>query len=191
VSESILTNREKSAAAKSAGRSRETLDERRAAPELTDLQRELVSLCEQTVIQLGLSRSLGQIFGVIYCLPMPLAFADVVRYLDISKGSISQGLNLLCELEAIRLVQPAAGGRVLYAPAAELKKLALRLYQIRLRAPIEQGEQRLIALRARLAASEEPDCDFLHQRLSVLQTWHRKALRVLPIVERTLEGSRT
>ena len=158
--------------------------------ELSPTQREIVRMCEHAVQQMGLSRSMGQIFGVIYSSPEPLAFGEVTAMLDLSKGSISQGLRQLCELEAIRRVCLPGDRRDLYVPGMELKRVLMRLFQARLRMPLEQGEMRLRAIKAQLADSDERESDFLFQRLTVLQTWHRKALRALPAIERSLAETR-
>lgn len=158
--------------------------------EFTPAQRELVRICELMVQQLGLPMSLGSIFGVIYSSPTPLAFKDVVEMSGISRGSVSHGLRLLCEIEAIKEVR-VSGERVCrYAPEPELRRVLMRMLQTRLRAPLEQGAERLRAFKASLCGTEDPNRDFYFQRLTVLQAWHCKALRALPLVERTFEENR-
>lgn len=166
------------------GRS-ERLDRRR----LSTTQREIVRVCADAVQQLGLSRSTGQIFGVIYSSPRPLAFADVVASLELSKGSVSMGLRFLRELGAIRLVAVPGDRRELFVAETELRRLLAGVVQTRLRAPLESGAQRLKAIQRRFAASDEPDRDFIEQRLASLRSWHGKALFFLPLVQKFI-GSR-
>lgn len=163
-------------------------------PPLTATQAELVEICADAVQQLGLPRSLGQIYGVIYCSPQPLAFADVVTLLGLSNGSVSQGMRVLRELGAIRPVAGETDPRELFVAETELRKLLAGVLESRLRAPLEAGQGRLRALEQRLAGAArangahaaEPDPEFLRQRLSSLQTWHRKALRFLPMIQSLL-----
>jgi DNA-binding transcriptional regulator GbsR (MarR family) len=157
---------------------------------LSATQRQIVQVCELSVQQLGLSRSVGQIFGVIYCSPRPLAFGDVAGILDISKGSVSQGLRFLRELGAIKLVEVSGDRRELYAAEIELRSLIAEVLQTRLREPLESGSARLRALTKQLKASDEPDREFLNQRLASLQAWHRKALLILPLIQRILGPDR-
>jgi hypothetical protein len=51
----------------------------------------------------GVPKSVGQIYGLLYASPEPLSFSDIVERLDISKGSASQGLQLLRSLGAINV----------------------------------------------------------------------------------------
>jgi hypothetical protein len=68
-----------------------------------DFQSECIELFAEVVYALGLPRSIGQIYGLLYASPLPLSFSDIVERLDISKGSASQGLQLLRTLGAINV----------------------------------------------------------------------------------------
>ena len=156
------------------------------AGRLSETQQEIVELCAAAVQQLGLSRSIGQIFGVIYCSPRPLAFADVVGILGISNGSASQGLRILRELGAIHLVEVVDDRREHFVAEVELRRLLAGMLATRVRKPLEAGTARLKTLQRRLDESSEPDAEFLRQRLDSLQTWHRKALLFLPLIQGVL-----
>jgi hypothetical protein len=53
----------------------------------------------------GVPKSVGQIYGLLYASPEPLSFSDIVVRLEISKGSASQGLQLLRTLGAINVAR--------------------------------------------------------------------------------------
>jgi hypothetical protein len=62
----------------------------------------------------GVPKSVGQIYGLLYASPEPLSFSDIVERLEISKGSASQGLQLLRSLGAINVAdakQEAQSGK--------------------------------------------------------------------------------
>ncbi len=157
---------------------------------LSPVQREIVELCADTVQQLGLARSVGQIYGVIYASPRPLAFADVVAALGISNGSASQGLRFLRELGALRLVEDPEGRRELFVAEVELRRLLGGVLKQRFRDPLEASAERLKELEARLDESGEPDREFLAQRIGSLRIWHRKALHFLPLLQTFLGKGR-
>ena len=56
---------------------------------------------------------------------------------------------------------------------------------------LEAAAQRTTELEARLAESAEPDREFLAQRIASLRTWHRKALRFLPLLQTFLGKGRS
>jgi hypothetical protein len=62
-----------------------------------------VGLFADIVSALGIPKSIGQIYGLLYASATPLSFSDIVDRLDISKGSVSQGLQLLRSLGAINV----------------------------------------------------------------------------------------
>src|SRR5688572_16073888 len=69
-------------------------------------ERECSQLFGEIVEVLGVPHSVGQIYGVLFASPKPLSFSDIIKQLEISKGSASQGLQLLRTLGAIRLLSP-------------------------------------------------------------------------------------
>ncbi|TAG26183.1 MAG: hypothetical protein EAZ36_07665, partial [Verrucomicrobia bacterium] len=85
-------------------------DSRVAGPEATDaavltpFEAEIVAVFADLVTLLGLPKSMGEIYGLIFASPEPLAFAVIEQKLRLSKGSVSQGLRSLRELGAIQAV---------------------------------------------------------------------------------------
>ena len=63
------------------------------------------------VVLLGLPKSMGEIYGFIFASAEPPTFADIEQKLDLSKGSVSQGLRALRELGAIKEAGATDGGR--------------------------------------------------------------------------------
>ena len=64
----------------------------------------IVSFFQDGVKMLGLPKSVGEIFGVLFASSKPLTMLDLVNRLGISKGSASQGLKMLRTLGAVREV---------------------------------------------------------------------------------------
>ena len=65
-----------------------------------------MELFADIVSALGIPKSIGQIYGLLYASATPLSFSDIVERLGISKGSVSQGLQLLRSLGAINVADP-------------------------------------------------------------------------------------
>lgn len=64
---------------------------------------ECATFFSEVVQVFGVPKSIGQIYGLLYASPEPLSFSDIVVRLKISKGSASQGLQLLRSLGAINV----------------------------------------------------------------------------------------
>jgi DNA-binding transcriptional regulator GbsR (MarR family) len=150
-------------------------------------QSEMVEVCAVAFQQLGLSCSIGKIYGSIYVSERPLAFSEIVAVLGLSKGSVSQGLHFLRDLGAIKPVEVTDDRREHFVAETELRRLLAGILQKRVRDPLRMGRERLRLLRRRLTSSGAIDRDFLEQRLDSLELWHRKALFALPLIQRFLD----
>ena len=73
-------------------------------PEIPAIDDRLLSYFQDGVRVLGLPKSVGEIYSVLYISPSPLTMLDLVTRLGISKGSASQGLKMLRTLGAVREV---------------------------------------------------------------------------------------
>jgi DNA-binding transcriptional regulator GbsR (MarR family) len=155
--------------------------------QLDALQRQVVDFFVDGVKVLGLPRSLGEIYGLLFITPEPLSLDDLVARLGISKGSVSQGLRSLKDLGAIRETLAVNGRRTHYEPAIELKRLVGGFIREQVRPHLESGKTKLAKLQQ--TAKSEPDPthrDFLLDRISRLGHWMHAGRRILPIVQRFL-----
>lgn len=158
---------------------------------LSETQLAIIDLFSGAAVQLGLPKSLGQIYGLLYAFPAPLAFREIAELLEISAGSASQGIRLLRELGAIKPVEVPGDRREHFEPELSLRRLLGGVLNTRVQGPLDSGEVKLKALASRLdrADAGEPDAKFLKARIESMRTWHRKAALVLPLL-RTFLGTR-
>ncbi|SDS46101.1 hypothetical protein [Opitutus sp. GAS368] len=84
-------------------------------------ERAMVDFFVDAAELLGVPKSVAAIYGIVFASPAPLSFADIGSRLDISKGSVSQGLRVLREVGALRAmsVEPGAGSLELGAGSVE------------------------------------------------------------------------
>lgn len=148
--------------------------------------RECAEFFAEIVQLMGVPKSVGQIYGLLYGSPRPLSFSDIVEELGISKGSASQGLQLLRSLGAVRV---AAGGdsgsersrREYYEPELRLRQLVAGVLREQVTPLTASGAERLARLR-RIADETTEGGEFCRDRVKQLETWRRRLKAVLPIV---------
>jgi len=75
---------------------------------------------------LGQPRSVAEIYGLLFISHRPLPMDELIRRLELSKGSASQGLRYLLDFGAVRTVYVAGERRTHYEAVAELRNLAGR-----------------------------------------------------------------
>lgn len=79
-------------------------------PETVAFEASLVAFFVDAADMLGVPKSVAAIYGICFASPEPLSFAEIEARLDISKGSISQGLRVLREVGALRVAAGAEDG---------------------------------------------------------------------------------
>ena len=159
-----------------------------AAPyEMDPLERQVVDVFVDGVRVLGLPKSIGEIYGLLFVSKDPLALDDLVKRLKISKGSASQGLRMLKSLGAVREVGNGTERRTYYEPAIELKRLAGGFIREQIRPHLESGKTKISRLAVTASDVDDPDHrEFLSGRIERLETWMRSGGRVLPVLQKLL-----
>ncbi|MDB6078791.1 MAG: hypothetical protein JWO82_2538, partial [Akkermansiaceae bacterium] len=87
------------------------------------LEMQVVQVFVDGVRVLGLPRSLGELYGLLFISPEPLALDDLVSRLGISKGSASQGLRALKDLGAVKEIDVEGARRTYFEADIDLKRL--------------------------------------------------------------------
>jgi HTH-type transcriptional regulator, glycine betaine synthesis regulator len=157
--------------------------------DLDPLERQVVGFFVDGVRVLGLPRSIGEIYGLLFISRRPLALDDLVRRLGISKGSASQGLRMLKSLGAVREADANGNGerRTYYEPAVELKRLAGGFIREQIRPHLDSGKSRIRQLAETASEVEDPEQrKFLSERVERLEQWMRSGGRVLPLLQKIL-----
>jgi hypothetical protein len=164
-------------------------------------ERECVLFFSEIVQLFGVPKSVGQIYGLLYASPEPLSFSDIVERLDISKGSASQGLQLLRSLGAINVAMHPSPfsnpeseiqrsvARDYFEPELSLRKLVGGVLSERLAPLATTGAERLNRLRE-LAEQDGEGNDFYLDRAKQLNTWRRRLKTVLPVLTVLLSPKR-
>ncbi len=71
----------------------------------------------------GLPKSYGQIYGLLFCRDQSLSMDEVMKLLEISKGSASQGLRALRQLGAVSSVFEPGDRKERFVAEIRLRKL--------------------------------------------------------------------
>lgn len=154
---------------------------------LESMQAEVIAFFVDGVKVLGLPKSLGEIYGLLFISKDPLSLDDLVERLGISKGSASQGLRMLRTLGAVRETSGNGDRRTYYEPAVDLKRLVGGFIREQVRPHLDSGKSKLQALKESAAASEDPsDREFFSDRIGRLESWMKRGGQVLPMLQKIL-----
>jgi DNA-binding transcriptional regulator GbsR (MarR family) len=151
------------------------------------LQQQVVDFFVDGVRVLGLPRSLGEIYGLLFISPDPLSLDDLVRILGISKGSASQGLRTLRTLGAVREASGNGDRRTYYEPAVDLKRLVGGFIREQVRPHLDSGKSKLQLLAETASRLEDPgQREFVTDRIERLESWMKRGGQVLPMLQKIL-----
>lgn len=135
----------------------------------------------------GNPRSHGLIFGVLFASPDPLSMDEIADLLQISKGSVSQGLRALEELGAVEKNTDGRTGQ--YTARMELRTLVSGFVKSRLIPRLAASSQRLDDIRSNLDAMTPAEAQEAAWRLARVEQWHDRATQFLPLAEKVLHSA--
>ena len=161
----------------------------RTGKTIGDIESQVIAVFVDGVKVLGLPRSIGEIYGLLFISPTPLSLDDLVERLGISKGSASQGLKTLRSLGAVR--ESDAEGlperRTYYEAATELKRLVGGFIREEIRPHLKSGRSKVAQLEPAIEELDDEELrEFARERVERLDQWMKNAGKVLPILQKLL-----
>ena len=100
---------------------------------------------------IGLQKSIGEIYGLLFVSAKPLAMDDIMNRVDTSLGAASQGLKLLRSLGAVKAVYSPGARRDYFAADLELSRFATVFIKEELRPRVERALERIQHMESLLA----------------------------------------
>ena len=156
------------------------------ALEMSDLEMQVIELFVRGVRVLGLPKSVGEIYGLLYISPQPLSLDALVGRLRMSKGSTSQGLKFLRNLGAVKPVYVAGDRRDHYEAQTELKQLVAGFMKGELVPHLESGSRRLEQLEQEVVGEDSEHAEFYQSRVSKLAIWRARGEEMMKLVDELL-----
>ena len=136
---------------------------------------------------IGLPKSVGEVYGVLFVAAEPINSDDLMHRLGISKGGISQSLKLLRELGVVDRVYVAGDRRDHYRADFRVSQIVNAFVGEHLLPRLKNGEKRIERMRALAAELPSDEKRSTNKRLDRLKAWQDRGKRVLGIVHRYMK----
>jgi DNA-binding transcriptional regulator GbsR (MarR family) len=155
-------------------------------------RREMIQASGTLFQVLGLPRSAGQIYGLLYLSAKPLSLADMCTLLSISKGSASMGTRHLSAWGVIRQVWVPGNRRDHYEASGDLAQLLKASYNEFVKPRLASAEKKLARLFAELEKDVErgtlskEEYKICTERLRALLRFQEKVQSIGPLAEKLL-----
>jgi DNA-binding transcriptional regulator GbsR (MarR family) len=153
-------------------------------------RRDLIESAGALFQMLGLPRSVGQIYGLLYLSKGPLSLDDIAASLSISKGSASIGTRQLAAWGAIRQVWVLGERRDHFEAVGDLAQLLRGSYGEFIKPRLESSHKRLQSIFASLEVDVEKgilsrtEHKFCTERLRSLERLRKRVEKIVPLAER-------
>lgn len=135
---------------------------------------------------LGLPKSVGEIYGVLFVSPRPLTMDDLMHRLDISLGAASQGLKTLRSFGAVKAVYSPGERRDHFAADLELSRFVSSFIKEQILPKLEQATQRSERMETAVADLPEAERAETRRRINELRRSLDRGRRMLPVALKLL-----
>jgi DNA-binding transcriptional regulator GbsR (MarR family) len=151
---------------------------------LDDWETAVIDLFLNAANSFGLPKSYGQIYGLLFCRDQSLSMDEVMKLLQISKGSASQGLRALRQLGAVSSVFESGDRKERFVAEIRLRKLVGGFLREQADPHLDKGVGRLKQIESLINDLEDVDARKRGvRRHEILSGWHRQMSRLLPWVK--------
>lgn len=157
--------------------------------QLSELEAESIDYFVSFVQILGLPKSIGQIYGLMFVSSDPLAMDQVVEKLDISKGSASQGLATLKGLGAILPIHIEGDRREHFVADLQVSRIVNHFFEEKLEPRLSNGEGRLDRMAQLADNGGDPKENEPLNRIVALKKWQKRGRKSIPLIKRFLKSS--
>lgn len=160
---------------------------------LTPFEEQAVRFFVEAAGVVGVPKSVAMIYGVLFGSPTPLSFNEIESKLEISKGSVSQGLRVLRDMGAVEPAvateQPfqkgeSGGSSTLshYQAVVEIRLLLKQLLTDKIQPHLEASREAISTMSATLEDESDPPT-VLETRLRHLRAWQKRSQDLLPLIK--------
>jgi HTH-type transcriptional regulator, glycine betaine synthesis regulator len=153
---------------------------------LSEIEVEAIEMFINFLKLIGLPKSIGEIYGLLFVSPRPMAMDEVIGRLGISAGAASQGLKLLRGLGAVKVVYAPGDRRDHFVADLELSKFATVFIKEELMPRLARARQRVARMEELLPSLGRAERKAAEARIERLKHWLDKGQKMLPWIMKFL-----
>jgi DNA-binding transcriptional regulator GbsR (MarR family) len=157
---------------------------------LSKTRLDLIEAAGRLCQMIGMPRSTGQIYGLLYLSPKALTLDEIAELLGISKASASTGTRQLLALHAIRQVWKQGDRKDYLEAVPELREVVRAFYQLFFSPKLTKSRGRLDLLLESLEEERksgtvgDDEYKFCRERLLEVSKLQGKVEKILPLAEK-------
>ncbi len=146
----------------------------------SELEIESIDFFVRMMSIMGLPRSVGEIYGLLYFSEIPLSMDDISNRLSISMGSTSQGLKTLRSLKAIRTSYIQGDRKDHYIAETEFRRLFSNFIKEDILPHFDSATDRITRMESNISSNLGEKKEFYTTRIEKLKRLTKAGRRLLP-----------
>jgi DNA-binding transcriptional regulator GbsR (MarR family) len=150
------------------------------ADTLSDLEIEAIDLFISFMKLIGLPKSVGEIYGLLFVAGSPLNAEQITERLQISTGAASQGLKLLRSFGAVRSVYVPGDRRDHFSADLDLSTFASAFIKEELNPRLENAAERIKRMEQLAQHLEGEERAAAFKRIERLRHWMERGRKMMP-----------
>lgn len=154
--------------------------EKNASVSLSELEIEAIEMFINFLKLIGLPKSVGEIYGLLFVAPKALSMDDLMDRLQISSGAASQGLKLLRSVGAVKVVYAPGDRRDHYIADLELSKFATAFIKEELKPRMERALHRIERMEKLAEEMTATERKATFDRTERLKHWLERGQKMMP-----------
>ncbi len=153
---------------------------------------EAIELAATFAHRFGLTRTVGQVYGLLFTAARPLPLDAIADALTLSKTSVSTAVRELLGLSAIRQVWPPGERKDHFEARTDFREILKTNYLSTVKPPLERAQDRLDSLVTRFQADlvegrlDAETHAVSTERLEKIRRLHSQIRDLLPLLEKML-----
>jgi len=147
---------------------------------LSELEIEAIDLFISFMKLIGLPKSVGEIYGLLFVSGEPLNAEQLTARLQISTGAASQGLKLLRSFGAVRSVYVPGDRRDHFSADLDLSSFASAFIREELNPRLENAAERIKRMEALAVELEGKERAAAFKRIERLRHWMERGRKMMP-----------
>jgi DNA-binding transcriptional regulator GbsR (MarR family) len=147
---------------------------------LSDLEVEAIDLFISFMKLIGLPKSVGEIYGLLFVAQEPMNAEQITERLQISAGAASQGLKLLRSFGAVRSVYIQGERRDHFVADLDLSTFASAFIKEELNPRLEHASERIQRMEILANDLDGKEKEAAFKRIERLRHWMDRGRKMMP-----------
>jgi len=132
----------------------------------------------KTADAFGISRTVAQLYAILYLSPKPLSLDEMAEHLRVSKGNVSVNIRILNDWQAVRKIWQKGSRKDYYAAELDIKKVIINKLKTGLNRRVGEIMDQIVKIEEMLNSSNKNTGTLTTEEKEVLSTYRERIKKI-------------